>query len=133
MAKQSGKLIFLLLTLAITTIAFTACGSGGEPEDRVFDLQVENGSLNLNSDVISVKQGDNVILRVGADERGTFHLHGYDIEKNVGPDGTTEFVFKADATGRFSITFHPGEEVGEHDEEEEEEGEVNLGSFEVRP
>ncbi len=129
MFRNSVKLAVLLLLLIFVTIAISACGSSSEPEDRQFDLEITEGTLNLESDAMEVKQGDTVTLSFGSDEHGSVHLHGYDIEKDVGPDETATMEFIADATGRFNITFHAGGE----DEHEEEEEEVSLGSLEVRP
>ena len=61
-----------------------------------------------------MNQGDTVTLLIDSNEHGSFHLHGYDIEKDIGPDATAELAFAADVTGRFNITFHPR---GDHDDE----------------
>ena len=133
------------LVLFTSVLAFGACGGGAEPEARDFDLQIEDKKLNFDPSVIKVKQGDTVTLRIDADESGTFHLHGYDIQKEVGPDGTTTMELTASATGRFNITFHPGgggeeehaeseEAQAEGDEHAEGEGEeIMIASFEVHP
>lgn len=41
-------------------------------------------------------------------EHGAFHLHGYDIEVEVGPGDATTMELVSDASGQFNITFHPG-------------------------
>ena len=120
------------LVLLISVLAFGACGGRAEPEARDFDLKIEDRKLNLDSPVMKVKQGDTVTLRIDADEHGTFHLHGYDIEKEVGPDETTTMELTASATGRFNITFHPGGE-GEEEHAEGEGEEISIASLEVSP
>lgn len=134
---MANKLVIIMshgaLVLLTSALALGACGGGSEPEARAFDLKIEERKLNLDPAVIKVKQGDTVTLRIDADEHGTVHLHGYDIEKEVGPDGTTTMELTASATGQFNITFHPGGEGegGEHAEDEGEE--IMIASFEVHP
>jgi hypothetical protein len=133
--KQTNlaRLTFLGLALVAIIAAVTAaCGGASEAEERAFDLTIEDRKLDLDPAVMEVKQKDSVTLRIDADEHGTFHLHGYDIEIEVGPDETATMDFVANATGGFPITFHPGAE-GEHGEEDEEEEEIAIASLEVRP
>ena len=86
-----------------------ACGGGDAgPQSRLFDLEIKQGAVDLESGVISVKQGDNVTVNFRADEEGLIHLHGYDIEQQVGPGAPTTFEFAANATGRYNFTFHGG-------------------------
>lgn len=132
-----GSALLLLLGIA-------ACG-GSDPEE--LDIPVSIVQEKMSPETIEVKQGDTVTLMVESDQKGDFHLHTYDIEKEVGGAGPVDFIFVADATGRFRITFHAtseeheeneheeGEEGDGHEEEEEhEEGEeVDLGFLEVNP
>ena len=138
--KQTEFAKLILVVLVLTAMAAAAaCGDDSEPEERTFDLTIEDRKLDLGPAVIEVKQNDTVTLRIDADEHGTFHLHGYDIKIDVGPDKTATMDFVANATGGFRIAFHPGAEVG-HDEKEEEEEqrdddeeEIAIASLEVRP
>ena len=117
-------------------LVLAACGTGEEPRDRDFDLRIEDRALNLDPAVVRANQGDSVTLNVRSDEHGTFHLHGYDIELEVGPDEITPMRFTADATGNFRITFHPGAEEDEHsgdEEHEEDEEEIDIASLQVQP
>ena len=47
------------------------------------------------------------------------HLHGYDVEQEVGPGQKANLRFRADLTGRFEIEDH--------------ESEKELGVLQVRP
>ena len=142
-AEQSTKPALLGLVFLITAVTLYACGGGSEPEDRDFDLAIADRALNLDPPIVpsvmpavmKVKQGDSVTLRIGSDEHGSLHLHGYDIEREVGPDKTATMVFTADATGNFTITFHPGDgdEHAEEGEEHDEDEEITIGSLEVHP
>jgi len=133
-ASTFSRAVLLGVATLGAALILSACGAGAEPEDREFDLRIEERRLNLQPAVIKVNQGDGVTLNVDADEHGIFHLHGYDIEIDLSPEQTASMAFTANATGKFSITFHPGEEVqgegGEHDEEGEE---IPIASLEVQP
>ncbi len=89
----------------------------GAPRDRTFDLSVEGGEMS--PEVISVKEGDRVTLDVRSDKSMEFHMHGYDLEREVEPGKATELHFRADLTGRFEIEDH--------------ESEKELGVLQVRP
>ena len=87
------------------------------PRDRTFDLSAEGGGMSPPE--ISVREGDTVTLRVNSDRPMEFHLHGYDVEREVEPGRKAKLQFKADLTGRF--------EMEDHDSEEE------LGTLQVPP
>lgn len=132
-----------LLLVPIAIAIFGACGGGSGPENREFDLQIEDRKLDLDPVTIRVNQGDTVTLRIDSDEEGSVHLHGYDIKEEVVPGDTATMTLVANATGRFSMTFHPGgaerdeEGVESHEGEDvghvEEEGEIPVGALEVHP
>ena len=133
MAKLPKGLFFLLAALVLSVTMLVACSSNSEEEDEkatVFDLKMEGGKLNIEDGIIRARQGDNIILRIDADEQGILHLHGYDIFTEVGPGKPTDIEITADATGRFSLTFRPGsrDDVGQ-----DNQNEINLGALEVRP
>ena len=114
MKRQMIKVGILGLLLMVAVTGLTACGGDSEPQDRAFDLKIEEQKLNLDPAVIKVEKGDTVTLNIDTDESGTFHLHGYDIEKELSDDETTVMVFTADFDGSFEFTFHPDGEG--HDE-----------------
>lgn len=87
------------------------------PRDRTFDLSIEGGEMSPSD--ISANEGDQVTLRLTSDKPMEFHMHGYDLEREIEPGKTAELEFKADLTGRF--------EIEDHETEEE------LGVLEVRP
>ena len=124
MNRPSFRLGILGLLLLAAVIGLTACGGGSEPQDRVFDLKIENRELDMDPAVIKTEKGDAVTLNIDTDESGTFHLHGYDIEKELSDDETTVMVFTADFDGSFAFTFHPG--AGEEDEDEHEEDWMDM-------
>lgn len=63
---------------------------------------------------ITVNEGDRVNLRITSDSPLEFHLHGYDLEKEVEPNTPADLPFEATITGRFQIEDHDSDtELGE--------------------
>jgi len=54
-------------------------------------------------------EGEDIVFRARADEPSEIHIHGYDIEKEIGPD-PTRISFPATITGIFEIEIHSTEE-----------------------
>ena len=138
------KLFALLTIVAVLTTGITGACGGGQPEELEIPVSVEGESMS--PETIKVKQGDMVTFKIQADDAIEFHLHTYDIKKDVVFGEVVDFYFVADATGRFRITFHhleegEGEETqsegqgnkteGDHEDEEGEE--IEIGYLEVGP
>jgi hypothetical protein len=87
--------------------------SADRPAERIFEITIEGGKVAEEMRIIQVRQGDFVTLRWTADRRIKLHLHGYDLEKEVGPGSVTQFAFPAYASGRFPVMVHGvrGEEL----------------------
>lgn len=88
-----------------------------EPQERVFDVAIENGAMSPAE--VSVEEGDQVTLRLTSDSPVEVHLHGYDLEEEVLPGEETVLSFEAEITGRFEIEDH--------------ETEATLGALLVQP
>ena len=103
-ARQAllGLLAMVLGTLAIFS---TACGGGGEPEQRTFDLKLADNMLEPGRIVVSHE--DTVTLQIESHQSGELHLHGYDITADVEAGQVHEMEFVASLEGRFIITIHP--------------------------
>jgi Cupredoxin-like domain len=87
------------------------------PQTREFDPRISGRGMEPSN--ITVTQGDRVVLNVTADSPREIHLHGYDIEREVGPGEPARLSFEADLSGRFTIEDHETEE--------------ELGTLVVRP
>ena len=82
-------------------------GVSAGAEQREFDLAIRGGELPKGSQVVKVRQGDEVTLRWTTDAALTIHLHGYDIEKELSPDRPVSMQLSARVAGRFPIEIHP--------------------------
>ena len=95
-----------MLAIAIAlAAAMAACGER-EPQEHVFNLELQGGELVDGGAAWQVNQDDRVTLNVRSDQPVNFHLHGYDLEQDITPEEPAEFVFTAEATGSFPITVH---------------------------
>ncbi len=123
--------IVLMLAGSAAALSLIAA-SGALPAtaaEVAFDLKVAHGRVPDNMRLIRVKEGDIVRLRWTTDQPLVLHLHGYDIEKRIGPGAATELTFTAYATGRFPIHVHAqGEHAGDH-----AHGDAPLVNVEVYP
>ena len=113
----------LLLCLIATTAALAA-----ESPAKTFHLTISQGTLPVEQRVLRVTKGSAVQLRLTSDAEGEIHLHGYRLVMRVVPGKTSEFTFKAHATGRYRIEWHPagGDKQGNHHG-------PPLATLEVRP
>ena len=142
MIKKTLKRDLWVPVVAILSGLFVVSCSGGEPENLVFELNIPVILKGESIETVKVQQGDMVTLRFLGEEPGEFHLHGYDIKKEIGSGEVVDLFFVADATGRFKFTFHLSGEDEHQDAEahyrdeahhEDAEGEIDIGFLEVRP
>ena len=81
-------------------------------EPKVNRIEIKGGQPVGGVQDIKVKKGDQVTIVVSADAEDDIHLHGYDIEKPVGPGEPASFKFTADIEGIFEIESHVAEDAG---------------------
>ncbi|MDP2670972.1 MAG: hypothetical protein Q8P13_00705 [bacterium] len=86
---------------------------------KTFEWTIQGKKLLSGQETLKVTEGEEVSLKVSADEADELHLHGYDVAVDLEPGETVELKVKADKTGRFVI--------------ELEEAKVDLGALEVSP
>jgi hypothetical protein len=77
-----------------------------EPEVQQFSARIEGGTVVGGIQRWQVAQGDDVRIVVRSDVDDEIHLHGYDIEKPVGPGSPAIFAFGATIPGRFELESH---------------------------
>ena len=73
-----------------------------------FSARIEGGSVVGGIQRWQVAQGDDVRIVVRSDVDDEIHLHGYDVEKPVGPGKPAIFAFAATIPGRFELESHEG-------------------------
>ena len=81
MTSRTLKLVLSVATLAILTALLGAACGGGEPEELKIPVSLKGETFS--PETVIVKQGDMVTLAIQAEKSGEFHLHGYDIEKEI--------------------------------------------------
>ncbi len=89
--------------------ASTTSGSAENPQEKTFDLTVEQGVMTPAEMVVS--EGDRVRFHISSDEPLELHVHGYDLEEEVEPGEPGELSFDATITGRFEIENHDTDTV----------------------
>ena len=77
----------------------------GSPAIQVH-VVIEDGKVADDQGAIKMAQGHNVTLHFSSDETHHLHIHGYDIEVEVGPGSHVIVDFNATATGRFPVEIH---------------------------
>ena len=97
--------LLAVLAAAVLAVIIASCG-GGEPEELTFNLEIEHRSLSVEDATIEAKQNDMLTIVLTSDELVNYHLHGYDLEGNVGPDMPATLELEAYATGDFPLTIH---------------------------
>lgn len=120
----------------------TPVSNSTEPIVRLIEVSVANRLLAPS--VVTVTEGETVIMRVTTDETGEFHVSGYEIENDMEAGTLLEFSFLADKPGRYNFELHPKAEdaTESHEEEasetteaehEETEEDIVIGTFVVNP
>ena len=97
-------LFLMVSTVFATQFAYSA--GNDESKTRRIELSIKQRAVQNDSNVLRVTQGETIELVWTSDEAGSLHLHGYDIEFEVGPDGPKTISFIANASGRFPVTSH---------------------------
>ena len=94
--------------LLIAALLAVAIGTA-HAEERVFELEIHSEGPTAKPRVLTVRQNDQVVVRLSSDRPVQVHLHGYDIESDVVPKLVTSLRLTATATGRFPIEIHSRE------------------------
>jgi hypothetical protein len=115
---QRSFLAFLLCTLV----------SHAQAETRVFDINIKNGVIPSTDRLMRVQKDDQVTLRIESDLDGEFHIHAYQIDLPIKAGAKTIHSFKAFATGRYRVEWHPEIKRGKSSHHAD-----SLAHFEVFP
>ncbi|HEX8690320.1 MAG TPA: hypothetical protein VF729_08760 [Solirubrobacterales bacterium] len=96
----------------------TGSKSNGKPtrpsEPSIPTIVVEGGQPVGGVEELSFEAGERIRFAVRSDASDEVHVHGYDVEKEVGPGELTRFDFPASIEGVFEAELHgSGEQIAE--------------------
>ena len=112
-----------LLPLLLCTLV-----SHVQAEARVFNINIKNGVIPSADRVIRVQKDDQITWRIDSDADGELHIHAYQIDLTIKAGVKKTHSFKAFATGRYRVEWHPESERGQGIHHED-----SLALFEVFP
>ncbi len=95
-------------TAATETTAASAAteATTTKPEPQVATIRVKGGQPVGGVRKLTFREGERIRFRVTDDAGDEVHLHGYDVEKPVGPGEAANFSVPATITGRFEVELH---------------------------
>lgn len=130
-AAASRTQVFGASSVCCLLFCFLCSVSAGASETpaKIFELTIPRGGAAAKPRVLAVDKDDVVRLRVTSEEAGEIHLHGYRIEMKVSPGAPHELGFKARATGRYRIEWHPASDTAKKGDHHG----PPLATLEVRP
>lgn len=70
---------------------------------QTVDLTLSIAGGKMTPAQINARQDDKVTLRLSSDKLTKFHLHGYDLERDIAPGAVETITFDAKLTGQFEI------------------------------
>src|SRR5918998_3811097 len=110
-SRVARSLILVLVVLVVLGGLFVLLrpnSPSAGPQTREFDLRISGEAMEPSDITVTVE--DRVVLRITADSPLEFHVHGYDLEREVEPGEPARLSFEADLTGRFEMENHETEE-----------------------
>lgn len=95
-------------TAATETTAASAAteATTAKPEPQVATIRVQGGQPVGGVRKLTFREGERIRFRVTDETEDEVHLHGYDVEKPVGPGEAANFSVPATITGRFEVELH---------------------------
>ncbi len=134
--NTTWKYSLIALLFLMTILVLPSCTSEiSNLDNQEYELKISDREIEGGVSAIKVQQNNLVTLNFQSNEQGMVHLHGYDIEKPVGPENNASMSFTATATGRYNLTFHPNTsmhgknnhsgETESHDHAEEKHSSAN--------
>ena len=94
---QRSLLTFLLCTLV----------SHAQAETRAFDINIKNGVIPSADRLMRVQKDDQITWIIESDLDGELHIHAYQIDLSIKAGVKKTYSFKAFATGRYRVEWHP--------------------------
>ena len=106
-----------LLIGVLLVLIMVGCSNSEIDSDSIgskIEVSVEKVGDTLQPKDIKVKHKQDVKIIVKSDADGTFHIHGYNVEKELVSGEKSEISLVSNATGRFPIGFHASDSKSEH-------------------
>lgn len=130
----------ILSIVILCNLIMVGCSNSGNDFDNVdskIEVSAEKIGDTLQPKDIKVKHKQDVTINIKSDVDGTFHIHGYNLEKDLKSGEKAEISLVADATGRFPIGFHASDSKSQdnhgHDHDDDDHEEMIIGNFIVEP
>ena len=134
----------ILSIVILFNLIMAACSNSENDFDNVdstIEVSAEKIGDTLQPKDIKVKHKQDVTINIKSDVDGTFHIHGYNLEKDLKSGEKAEIRLVADATGRFPIGFHASDSKSQdnhdhdHDDDDDDDDhkEMIVGNFIVEP
>jgi hypothetical protein len=89
-----------------TTPPATTTTAPAPPRPKVATIRISGGEPVGGVRKLTFKEGGTIRFHVTDDVDDEVHLHGYDVEKPVGPGNAAKFSVPATITGRFEVELH---------------------------
>ena len=89
-----------------TSTEDTTTTTVAEQEGTVIEVKVVGGRTEGGVQRAAVELNDTLVLRVTSDADDEVHVHGYDLEFEVGPARPGELTFEATIPGVFEVELH---------------------------
>lgn len=90
-----------------------------ESKAKTFEIMIKDKKIVSGPETIKITEGDEVVIKITADEDEELHLHGYDKSVDLEKDKSAKLSFTANLTGRFPY--------------ELEKSKTDIGALEVSP
>jgi hypothetical protein len=130
--RSTSRVVVSLATLITLTVGAAACGDNQDsqpaatsgsatptgsastqpstppaPTATVIEVSVANGQVSPSPDRrVEVARGDTVRIVITSDQPDEVHVHGYDLEEEIGAGRPTAVEFVADQPGSFEVELH---------------------------
>jgi hypothetical protein len=91
---------------SVTTTApagSTTTEPGAEPQNRVIEINIVGGSVEGGVRRETVKQNEQITIRVTSDVADELHVHTYDLKLNLTPGQSADLTFLAKIPGVFEV------------------------------
>lgn len=106
----------LPLSCLVFCLVFSTAAQAADASEKIFELEILQGAPPAKPRVLRVEKDDSVRIRVRSEVAGEIHLHGYRLEMKLTPGMPRELAFKARATGRYRVEWHPAGEAASKDD-----------------